>query len=219
MKSFYSPNTLLLIAALPLALIPMASGAGLEIDKDGDAHLTTDNGQTLDLKTLFTLPLKLLSLASESGLEINSSEQGEVIVDSNKALDIQASGKDVAVTGNGNTIHIHGDLPRLTLIGRDNVVELDRVGTVALLGPQNQVRYLSGLDSDGPTDCFITQLSDSICHRQTQIYQSQLGGGKSLFRLNRVEHRARATPKLFAHIVERLSIFCNRLHLGRDIFG
>jgi Protein of unknown function (DUF3060) len=145
------PNTLLLIAALPLALIPMASGAGLEIDKDGDAHVTTDDGQTLDLKTLTTLPLKLLSLASENGLEINSSEQGEVIVDSNKVLDIQAGGKDVVVTGNGNTIHIHGDLPRLALIGRDNVVELDRVGTITLLGAQNQVSYLSGLGSDGPT--------------------------------------------------------------------
>jgi hypothetical protein len=74
-----------------------------------------------------------------------------VIVDNNKVLDIQASGKDVAVTGNGNTIHIHGDLPRLALIGRDNVVELDRVGTIALLGAQNQVSYLSGLGSDGPT--------------------------------------------------------------------
>jgi Protein of unknown function (DUF3060) len=151
MKSFYSPNTLLLIAALPLAMIPMASGAGLEIDKNGDAHVITDNGQTLDLKTLTTLPLKLLFLGSESGLEINSNEQGEVIVDSNKVLDIQASGKDVAVTGNGNTIHIHGDLPRLALIGQDNVVELDRVGTIALIGAQNRVSYLSGLGSDGPT--------------------------------------------------------------------
>lgn len=129
----------------------MASGAGLEIDKDGNAQLTTGNGQTLDLKSLTTLPLKLLSLASENGLEINSSEQGEVIVDSNKTLDIQANGKEVAVTGNRNTIHIHGDLPRLALIGRDNVVELDRVGTIALVGAQNQVSYLSGLDSDGPT--------------------------------------------------------------------
>jgi len=167
MKSFYYPYTLLLIAALPLAFIPMASGAGLEIDKNGDAHVTTDNGQTLDLKTLSTLPLRLLSLASESGLEINSSEQGEVIVDSNKTLDIQASGKDVAVTGNGNAIHIHGDLPRLTLIGRDNVVELDRVGTIALLGAQNQVSYLSGLDSGGPAVDRVG-MNNSITAREAQ---------------------------------------------------
>jgi Protein of unknown function (DUF3060) len=151
MKSFYYPNTLLLIFTLPLTLIPIASGEGLEVDKQGNPHVTTDDGQTLDLKTLTTLPLKLLSLASENGLEISSSEHGQVIVDNDKASDIQANGKDVAVTGNGNTIHIHGDLPRLALIGRDNVVELERVGTIALLGAQNQVSYLSGLGSDGPT--------------------------------------------------------------------
>jgi hypothetical protein len=151
MKSFYYPNTLLLIFTLPLTLIPIASGEGLEVDKQGNAHVTTDDGQTLDLSTLTTLPLKLLSLASESGLEISSSEHGQVIVDNDKALDIQANGKDVAVAGNGNTIHIHGDVPRLALIGRGNVVEVDRVGAIALLGAENRVSYLSGISPDGPT--------------------------------------------------------------------
>jgi hypothetical protein len=151
MRRFYYPNTLLLIAALPLTSIAMAFGADPRINQDGDEHVITDNGQTLDLKTLTTLPLKLISLVSQTGLEINSSVEGEVIVDNNKTLDLQASGKDVAVTGNGNTIHIHGDVSRLAMIGQDNVVELDRVGAIALLGAQNQVTYLSGLGSDQPT--------------------------------------------------------------------
>lgn len=150
MKRFYYPQTLLLIAALPLTLIPTASGADIEINKDGDGQLITDDGQTLDLKTLTTLPLKLISLASETGLEITSSDEGQVVVDNNKTLELQAGGKDVAVTGNGNTIHIHGDVRRLAVIGRDNVVELDRVGAIALLGAQNQVTYLSALGSDQP---------------------------------------------------------------------
>jgi Protein of unknown function (DUF3060) len=40
---------------------------------------------------------------------------------------------------------------RLALIGRDNVVELDRVGTIALVGADNQVSYLGGLNSNPPT--------------------------------------------------------------------
>jgi Protein of unknown function (DUF3060) len=150
MKRFYYPNTLLLIAALPLTLIPTASGAGIEVNKADDVQLITDDGQTVDLKTLTTLPLKLISLASQTGLEIISTEEGQVVVDHNKTLDLQAEGKDVAITGNGNTIHIHGDVPRLALIGRDNVIELDRVGAIALLGAQNQVSYLSALGSDQP---------------------------------------------------------------------
>jgi hypothetical protein len=136
---------------LPLTLIPAAFGAGVEVNKDGNVQLITDDGQTLDLKTLTAFPLKLISLASRTGLEITSSDEGQVVVDNNKTLDLQAGGKDVAVTGNGNTIHIHGDVPRLALIGRDNVLELDRVGGIALLGTQNQVSYLSGLGSDQPT--------------------------------------------------------------------
>ena len=140
----------LLIAVLPLTLIPRASGAGIEINQDGDEQLITDD-QRLDLKTLTTLPLKLILLASQTGLEITSSDEGEVIVDSNKTLDLQASGKNITVTGNGNTIHIHGDVPRLALIGRDNVVELDRVGAITLLGVQNRVSYLNVLGSGQPT--------------------------------------------------------------------
>jgi hypothetical protein len=152
MKRFYYPNTLLLVATLPLMLMPMAaSGAAFEINQDGDGQVIIDNDKTLDLKTLTTLPLTLISIASAAGLEINSTGDGDIIVDNDKTLDLQASGKDIAVTGNGNTIHIRGDVPRLALIGRDNVVELDRVGAIALLGAQNQVSYLSGLNSDQPT--------------------------------------------------------------------
>jgi hypothetical protein len=85
MKRFNSLNTLLLIGALPLTLIPRASGAGIEINQDGDEQLTTDD-QRLDLRTLTTLPLKLILLASQTGLEITSSDEGEVIVDSNNEI-------------------------------------------------------------------------------------------------------------------------------------
>jgi hypothetical protein len=96
-------------------------------------------GDDKALQILTTLPETLKSTASGTGFEINSSGDGDVLTDSDKTLDLQASGKDVVITGSRNTIHIHGDIPSLALIGRDNEVEVDRVGTIALVGSQNRV--------------------------------------------------------------------------------
>jgi hypothetical protein len=148
-QSPHKAYLLLILAALPLAMSSTTLGEGLELK-------TTDKGAMIigddkALQILTTLPETLKSTASGTGFEINSSGDGDVLIDSDKTLDLQASGKDVVVTGSRNTIHIHGDIPSLALIGRDNEVEVDRVGTIALVGSQNRVSYLGGLNSDQPT--------------------------------------------------------------------
>jgi hypothetical protein len=150
MKQFPDNNLLLpILVTSSLALSSMTFGEGLELKTTDKGAMIIGDDKTLQVLT--TLPQTLMSSTSRTGFEINSSGDGDVVIDSDKTLDLEAGGKDVVVTGNRNTIHIHGDIPSLALVGRNNAVDVDRVGTIALVGAQNRVSYLGGLNSDQPT--------------------------------------------------------------------
>jgi hypothetical protein len=168
MKWYLYPHSFLLfLVGLSFAIVLKSPGEGLGLTTDGKGRAIINSDQTSDLPSLTNLPAKLISLANESGFEINTAEDGDVIFDNNKTLDLQAGGKDVTVTGNGNTIHIHGDLLHLALIGRANVVELDRVGSIALVGADNQVTYLGGLNSNQPSIDRVGK-DNRVTKRETQ---------------------------------------------------
>jgi Protein of unknown function (DUF3060) len=80
-----------------------------------------------------------------------------LVASNNQTLSLNGDGKPRVITGDNNKIQIHGDCSSLKVIGNSNMVEVERVGDIQMIGGSNRVSYVHTLNGETPTIANIGQ--------------------------------------------------------------
>lgn len=80
-----------------------------------------------------------------------------LIASNNQTLSLDGDGKPRVITGDNNKVQIHGDCSSLKVIGKDNTVEVERVGEIQMIGTSNRVAYVHSLNGETPSIANIGQ--------------------------------------------------------------
>jgi hypothetical protein len=73
-----------------------------------------------------------------------------LIAANNQQFDVRNQARPIAITGDGNQVHVQGATSTLAIMGNNNTVELDQVDKIVLFGTNNLVTFLGGLSRTNP---------------------------------------------------------------------
>ena len=82
--------------------------------------------------------------------DLDEAVTDNLIAASNQQFDVRNQAHPIAITGDGNTVHVQGATSTLAIMGNNNTVELDQVDKIVVLGTNNLVTFFRGLTRIDP---------------------------------------------------------------------
>lgn len=124
---------------------------------------------------LYFLSFALLALsganAKAQNMTVDAGNSHTVVfMGDNQTFERNGNGKDIAVTGSGNKVIIHGECGSFSVTGSNNSVSLDRVRRINAVGSHNQVSYLGEGNGDKPS--FNSVGSDNNLSRRQETHEA-----------------------------------------------
>lgn len=117
---------------------------------------------------VFLVTMTPICTHAQQRAEISANDKNAVVLMLNgQTVNEDGQRKQFVVTGNSNKIRITGDCKSFTLSGSENEVELDRVGSINLIGRANRVTYSGGVDGSEPVVSTVGG-NDQITKREAE---------------------------------------------------
>lgn len=63
---------------------------------------------------------------------------------------VDCGGNAVQITGNDGNITLEGTCREVTLVGNDNLIQIETVGVISVTGNDNQITWASGMNNTSP---------------------------------------------------------------------
>jgi len=82
--------------------------------------------------------------------DLDETATDHLIAANNQQFDLHNQAHPIAITGDGNMVHVQGGTSTLAIIGNNNTVELDQVDKIVVLGTNNLVTFFRGLTRIDP---------------------------------------------------------------------
>ena len=82
--------------------------------------------------------------------DLDEAATDHLIAANNQQFDLRNQAHPIAITGDGNMVHVQGATSTLAIMGNNNTVELDQVDKIVVLGTNNLVTFFRGLTRTDP---------------------------------------------------------------------